>query len=223
MIQKLTLPLIDFDIQHPDTALELQGARFDVNRVNWPESFPYAPFCCGRIARTKDALVLDFRVTGLDLRAQNTEDNGRQWEDSCVEVFIEDPDGSRYYNFEINPLGKVLACSGADRNKRSPRPKEEMKQILRFTQNDFFGQGDDHPEEATPTKDLEGVQSWRVGIVIPFRLIGLDPGRLPEKIRANFYKCGDKTAHPHFLSWNPVLTEKPDFHRPEFFGELYLI
>ena len=212
MIQKLTLPLIDFDLRHPDTALELHGARFDVNRVNWPESFPYAPFCCGRIARTKDALVVDFRVTGLDLRVQNTDDNGRQWEDSCVEVFIEDPDGSRYYNFEINPLGKVLACTGAGREERKPRPKEEMEQILRFAQNEF----------SVPS-ELEGVHSWRVGIVIPFRLIGLDPERLPEKIRANFYKCGDKTAHPHFLSWNPVLTEKPDFHRPDFFGELYLI
>ena len=225
MTNKLTVPLIDFDIRRPDTVLELQGTRFDVCRVNWPEAFPYAPFCSGRIARTEDALVVDFRVTGLDLRAQNTEDNGRQWEDSCVEVFIQDPDGSRYYNFEINPLGKVLACTGASREGRVKRPKEEMEQILRFAQNDRFGQSDNacHPEEAKPTKDLEGVHSWRVGIVIPFRLIGLVPGRLPEKIRANFYKCGDKTAHPHFLSWNPVLTEKPDFHRPDFFGELYLV
>ena len=58
--------------------------------------------------------------------------------------------------------------------------------------------------------------------MIPFRLIGIDAGHLPARIRANFYKCGDKTAHPHFLSWSPVSTEKPDFHRPEFFGELYL-
>ena len=32
----------------------------------------------------------------------------------------------------------------------------------------------------------------------------------------------DKTAHPHYLSWSPIGTEKPDFHRPEFFGELVL-
>ena len=44
----------------------------------------------------------------------------------------------------------------------------------------------------------------------------------PESIRANFYKCGDKTAHPHYLSWSPIDTPKPDFHRPEFFGELIL-
>ena len=45
---------------------------------------------------------------------------------------------------------------------------------------------------------------------------------LPKAVRGNFYKCGDKTAHPHFVSWNPVGTPSPDFHRPEFFGELLL-
>ena len=37
-------------------------------------------------------------------------------------------------------------------------------------------------------------------------------------MRANFYKCGDKTLQPHFLSWSPIHSEKPDFHRPEDFG-----
>jgi len=208
----LNVPLIDS--QNLDSALELQGARFDVACVNWPEAFPYAPLCCGRVARTRDALVVDFRVSGLDLRVQNTRDNGRQWEDSCVEVFIQDPSKADYYNFEINALGKVLACIGPDRNNRVPRPEEEMKEILRFAQND---------NTAQPAKDLEGVQSWRVCVVIPFRLIGLDPEKLPRSIRANFYKCGDLTAHPHFLSWAPVGTPAPDFHRPDYFGELLFV
>ena len=210
MIQSLTLPLIDLNELDFDSAMELKGARFDVQQVNWPADFPYAPFCCGRIARTKDALVVDFRVSGLDLRAKNTEDNGRQWEDSCVEIFIQDPSGDVYYNFEVNPLGKVLACTGLDRNHRTPRPSIEMQQILRF------GQRENGP------LDECGVQSWRVGLVIPFHLIGVDPEHLPTSIRANFYKCGDLTAHPHFLSWSPIFTEQPDFHRPDFFGELIL-
>ena len=208
--KNLIVPLIDLENQDLDTALELSGARFDVDCVNWPEAFPYAPLCGGRVARTRDALVVDFRVSGLDLRARNTADNGRQWEDSCVEVFIQDPDGAPYYNFEINALGKVLACKGPERHNRTPRPAEEMEQILRFTQM-----------EGGPLEQ-EGIHTWRVGVVIPFRLLGIDPERLPRSIRANFYKCGDKTAHPHFLSWSPVETPKPDFHRPEFFGELIL-
>lgn len=38
--------------------------------------------------------------------------------------------------------------------------------------------------------------------------------------KANFYKCGDNTSKPHYLSWNPIGTESPDFHRPDFFGNL---
>ena len=210
MMKTINVPLVNLDNQALDTAVEMAGARFDVACVNWPETFPYAPLCSGRVARTKDALVVDFRVSGLDLRAQNMEDNGRQWEDSCVEVFIKDPEKADYYNFEINALGKVLACYGPVREGRTRRPQEQMEQILRFGNL-----------EGGPL-DKEGVQTWRVGVVIPFELIGVDPGNLPHSIRANFYKCGDKTAHPHYLSWSPIDTPKPDFHRPEFFGELLL-
>ncbi|MCK7480493.1 MAG: carbohydrate-binding family 9-like protein [Candidatus Moduliflexus flocculans] len=37
---------------------------------------------------------------------------------------------------------------------------------------------------------------------------------------ANFYKCGDETEFPHYGAWSPVETPAPDFHRPEFFGEI---
>ena len=211
MMKTLNVPLVSFDTQDLDSVMELEAARFDVNTVNWPSEFPYAPLCAGRIARTEGSLVVDFRVSGLDLRAENKEDNGSQWEDSCVEFFVENPDGSEYYNFEINALGKVLACAGPDRHNRTRRPAEEMESIARFAS----------------VKKLDGVkeglQNWRVCIIIPFELIGIDPENLPKKIRANFYKCGDKTAHPHFVSWSPIGTPNPDFHRPEFFGELKLV
>ncbi len=210
-MKTLRIPLIaDFEEVDLDTALELEGARFLVDQVNWPAEYPYAPFCAGRIARTEDSLIVDFRCSGLDLRAQNTEDNGSQWEDSCVEVFVENPDGKEYYNFEVNPLGKVLAAKGSGRADRVKRPAEEMEEILRTAQ--FEG----------PQDYDGGIWNWRVTLVIPFTLLGADPDNLPGKLRANFYKCGDKTAHPHFLSWSPIDVPSPDFHRPEFFGELIL-
>lgn len=210
-MRTINVPLVNFDTQDLDSVMELEAARFDVDTVNWPEVCSYAPLCSGRIARTEGSLVVDFRVSGLDLRAENKEDNGTQWEDSCVEFFVQDPDGPVYYNFEINALGKVLACSGAGRANRVHRPAEEMEAIARFS----------------TVKKLDGVkeglQNWRVCIIIPFELIGIDPGNLPSSIRANFYKCGDKTAHPHFVSWNPIDIPNPDFHRPDFFGELRFV
>jgi hypothetical protein len=38
-------------------------------------------------------------------------------------------------------------------------------------------------------------------------------------LRGNLYKCADKSKTPHYLSAFPIETEKPDFHRPEFFQE----
>jgi hypothetical protein len=37
--------------------------------------------------------------------------------------------------------------------------------------------------------------------------------------RANFYRCGGKTDE-QYGSWNPITSPKPDFHRPECFGNI---
>ena len=39
--------------------------------------------------------------------------------------------------------------------------------------------------------------------------------------RANLYKCGDQTSHPHWASWAPI-GEALNFHQPGFFGGLDL-
>ena len=39
-------------------------------------------------------------------------------------------------------------------------------------------------------------------------------------MRANFYKCGDLLRTPHFLSWSPIDLPRPQFHCPQYFGEI---
>lgn len=197
-------------------SLEESGARFIVGHNNWPDLYPYTPLCGGEIALSDGVLAVHFHVRGLDLRAMNTEDNMRQWEDSCCELFIEDPDGGKYYNFEMNCCGKILSASGDGRKDRVKRPLSEMQRIRRISWKP-------EPPASLPF-NLEGdIYTWDVAALIPLDLIGIDGNDLPESLRANFYKCGDLTAHPHYLSWSPIGTPKPDFHRPEFFGTLILI
>ena len=46
---------------------------------------------------------------------------------------------------------------------------------------------------------------------------------LPKKgtvWRSNFYKCGVDTPEPSWGVWSEGLSPKPDYHRPEYFGEL---
>ena len=106
----LRIPLLqNLEEQDLDTALELGGERFSVNQVNWPDEYPYAPLCGGRIARTEEALVVDFRVSGLDLRIQNLSDKGRIWEDSACEFFVQVNGEAEYFNFEVNPAGRLAS------------------------------------------------------------------------------------------------------------------
>lgn len=67
-----------------------------------------------------------------------------------------------------------------------------------------------------------GECTWEVALLIPYKVFFKHAiTRLDGmSIRANFYKCGDELQKPHFLSWNPIKIEKPDFHRPDFFGLL---
>ena len=42
------------------------------------------------------------------------------------------------------------------------------------------------------------------------------------RLRGNFYSCGDLSPAPYYAAWSEVDTGTPDFHRPEYFGELLL-
>jgi len=148
-------------------------------------------------------------VSGYDLRAKALEDNGPVWEDSCCEFFVSDPEDGTYYNFELNCIGVLLAAKRRNRQDCEHFKPEDLKRIIRHS--------------SLERKEYESngeIFSWKTAICIPMDLIGINPEKLPEFIRANVYKCGDKTAHTHFLSWNKVETDSPDFHRPEYFGKM---
>ena len=63
---------------------------------------------------------------------------------------------------------------------------------------------------------------WDVTYELPFQLLRLFfPDFAPSgTIRGNFYKCGDLTVQEHYLAWNRVDAERPDFHLPKYFGAL---
>lgn len=184
-------------------------AETAVDCVPWPDQFPYRPDVKVRIAHTADALLVRYDVIEDGTRAVCTEPNGPVWEDSCVEFFVKDPDSRYYYNFETNCIGVGLAGKRVSRQEFTHFAPEEMAQVKR--------------RASMPCEPVEaaGGTQWSVELEIPFAV--LDCPAKPAALLANMYKCGDKTATPHFLSWSPVLTPAPDFHRPEYFGKLTLI
>lgn len=213
--KRIKVPFIEglesMNMPQLDLAMEKSAAKFAVCENNWEKEYPYWPDCNGSIAYCKDYMAVMFHVRGLDLRATALEDNGNSWEDSCCEFFVTDPYDGTYYNFELTAIGSLLSSKRTSRYDSNQRTLEELSRVIRHS-----------TIEHKIWDEKDKIFAWSVAMLIPFDLIGIDKNHIPVSVRANFYKCGDKTAHPHFLSWNPVVSSKPDFHRPECFGELIL-
>ena len=110
------------------------------------------------------------------------------------------------FNFEINGNGCLNGAFHRDRNDSLPITVEDV--------------------ESLNIRTMINEDTWEVDYLVPFSLIRkYIPGyqyKEGMKIKANFYKCGDKTAYEHYGMWNKVGTENPDFHRPEYFKEITL-
>lgn len=190
--------------------LDQYAAKAPVATVNWPE-YPERPEAVALIARSSHSLFLKFDVTEQSVRGTYTDDGSPVYQDSCVEFFVRHPDGRRYLNFEFNCLGTCDAARRESRELAEPLAPAEYQRIRRHAS---LGR--------TPVAIDDKATSWRLLIEIPFELMDLDGQALPSALRVNFYKCGDLTKRPHFLSWNPIELPTPNFHCPEYFGEALL-
>ena len=211
-MNSIRVPLIEdldiSDLHGLESQMELYAAKSYISHVNWPSDYPYAPSVSFMIARTGSHLVVLYHVRGYDLRAFALQDNEMVCHDSCCEFFVADPSDGTYYNFEMNCIGTLKAAKRRSRQDYCLLDEAQLSRILRLS------------SLKRSQIDASGIHSWQLAMCIPFELMGFSADCIPEKLYANFYKCADKSEHPHFLSWNPVGTLQPDFHRPEYFGRL---
>ena len=67
---------------------------------------------------------------------------------------------------------------------------------------------------------------WEITYRVPFAFLRrFFPDFTPCEglaMYGNCYKCGDLTVRQHYLSWNPMRCDTPQFHRPQDFGRLIL-
>lgn len=203
------LNALDFsDLEKLELRMESEASKILLSEVNWPAEFPYMPSVSVMIARSDTHIIVFFQVRGHDVRATVVKDNDMVCHDSCCEFFVGDPHDGTYYNFEMNCIGTVKAAKRRSRHEFQLFPSSDLEKIVRLTSLE------------RKEMHLSGICSWQAAFCIPFELMGFNAHSIPERLSANFYKCADKSDHPHFLSWNPIRTESPDFHRPEFFGQL---
>ncbi len=157
----------------------------------------------GQICYDPENLYVRLAAEEKNIRAEYTAPLSPVHRDSCLEFFFMPGDGDRYFNFEINPNGCLYIGFGRGRGNSAVLYRDGMK--------DFFG-----------IHTLRTADGWEARYRIPLSFLRLF---IPDfafegTLRANVYKCGDWTEREHYLSWNPVNSEKPDFHRPQDFGAM---
>jgi hypothetical protein len=187
-------------------------AEHSISNQNWVEAPDvHAGFS---IRHDESSIYLYYQVKEPQVRAVNMDFNSPVWEDSCVEFFLAFGGDDGYYNFEINAIGTVLGAFGIDRNKRFHLADSLLSQIKTTPSL-----------KREPIENLDQTSSWSMQLIIPIRVFHFTKLKTLTGVdaKANFYKCGDKLKKPHFLSWQPVLTSKPDFHSPKYFGQIYFL
>jgi hypothetical protein len=162
-----------------------------------------------------------FRVEDQYVRCIRTAFQADVWKDSCVELFVQPQGACGYYNFEFNCGGALLASYVTNPARVNGRLQEfvplteaDNGRILRIASLPAVVE----PEILQPLV-------WYLEFSIPFSVLAKYAGPLGAVLgqiwRANFYKCGNETSHPHWLSWMP-LAER-NFHDPSSFGKLKFI
>jgi hypothetical protein len=164
------------------------------------------------IGHDSSNIYLSYTVVEPQVRAVNTAYNSPVWEDSCVEFFFSPArDKAYYYNFEFNAIGALLVGYGKDRHQREHLPESVLGQVETAAS---LGK--------KPIAGIWGETQWDLQVKIPVEVLVFHKMKDLSGLKAkgNFYKCGDKLEHPHYLSWKPVGSAQPNFHLPEYFGEL---
>lgn len=128
--------------------------------------------------------------------------------DSCLECFFTMGESGKYINAEMNSIGTSHIGLGKSRFDRIP-----VSDILGYFPIVY------------PKKEAD---KWSASVLFAFdeleKIFGINSADLKKgyTFKGNFYKCGDKTEIEHYGMWNLVEWPTPDFHRPEFFGDLII-
>lgn len=206
---QLTIPYLKLRDNDPDieqVSAELNSLEKHLIAITPWENYQDKPEVKFALAHSGKAILLKYWVSEKTLIAVHRLPNEPVYKDSCVEFFILFNNDKDYYNFEFNCVGTCLAATGPDRQSREFLPirlieKIKVKSLIKSASN--------------------GMIQWELCLIIPIETFNKHQLDSFENLscRMNLYKCGDDLPEPHFLTWNNIVSEIPNFHLSEFFGK----
>jgi hypothetical protein len=174
----------------------------------WPDA-KEKPEAWFSIGYNKGCIFLRYDVKEQSVQARYRETNDPVYKDSCVELFIAFNGEEAYYNLEFNCLGTCLAGFGLNQHNRKLLAKHTIARIRRHATLQAVNSAPQHI-------------NWQLTMAIPAEVFSEHhfTDFAGEKAKVNFYKCGDELPEPHYLAWSSIQHPHPNFHLPEFFGEM---
>ena len=126
------------------------------------------------------------------------------WDRDVCEIFVA-PDSSeknRYFEFEIAPTGEWVDLAIEDTSRKR---KTDLNYKSGMT------------SAAKIEKD-----KVVMAIKIPWEAFGARP-KAGDVWLGNLFRCVGKGKSRGYLAWQPTMTEKPNFHVPQKFGEFHFV
>jgi hypothetical protein len=213
-------------VRRIDPPLAILGAQDPVWRLAQvisidqfrPEGSDHRPQTSLQLLHDDHSIHALFRVHDQYVRCLHEAYGDPVYQDSCVELFIKPKPACGYFNFEFN-CGGAFLCNYITDEAGSPGT---FKEYLRLSAEDVASVrvASSMPKIVDP--EITQPVSWWLAFEIPVRVVEkfvAAVGALSGQVwRANAFKCGSGTSHPHWAAWSPV--DQLNFHRPRCFGEL---
>lgn len=184
-----------------------------------PESSEHRPEVKAKVVHDDNALYGIFQVRDRYVKSVHTHYQDMVCTDSCVEFFFR-PGSGGYFNLEMNAGGTFLFYYVKNHQVEG----DAYKEYIHVAPGDaaFMSVKTSLPPVVDP--EITEPLTWYCQFTIPRRAIEPycgDTGKLGgQSWKCNFYKCGDNTSHPHWISWAPVPIL--NFHLPDCFRDFIL-
>lgn len=170
----------------------------------------FKPKAEAKMTYDDDYIYVIYRVKDRYVRSITEKINGPVWKDSAVEFFFspEADNPINYFNLEINCGGTPLL------HHKKNRPSVEDIQKIQIVAS--------LPKVVDPeiTKPVTWTMSFRIPLSMLEKYTNVVRPKPGVSWRANFYKIAEINSNPHYITWNEVKNDKPQFHLPQFFGIL---
>lgn len=192
----------------------------EVNHFH-PQSNDHHPVTLARVLYDDKGIYVMFKVKDKYVRSTATGYQSRVCSDACAEFFVQPKPGKGYFNFEMNCGGQLLLFYITDPTRTTDGFKERKEVDWNLAKEIRIYHS--LPAKVYPErkKDTE----WRIEYFVPRELFEHYVGPLGDlagqEWRGNFFKCADKSSHPHWATWAPI-GEELNFHQPKFFGTMKL-